>query len=39
MKRFFELSDSFAYKSVTLTAVGETGEHYSAVLADGLWQE
>lgn len=39
MKRFFELSDSFVYKSVTLSAVGETGERYSAVLADGLWQE
>lgn len=38
MKRFFALSDSFAYKSVTLTAKDAAGIRYAAILApDGVW--
>ena len=38
-KRFFALSDSFRYKSVTLYAGAENGEHYACVLTDGTWSE
>ena len=38
MKRFFALSDSFVYKSVTLTAKDADGVRYATVLApDGVW--
>lgn len=38
MKRFFALSDSFTYKSVTLTAKDADGVRYATVLApDGVW--
>lgn len=38
MKRFFELSDTFSFRSVTLASTGVDGEAYYAVLSKGDWR-